>query len=84
MHIWEYLKICRVLDLSHVDPLSFNKREPTYIWEDILDQADATRNLSEMKRLEQLGIDGWEIASILHEEVDKKSTYTYYLKRLIE
>ena len=80
MQKWEYKKISRELDLSKVDPMDLGPGAAYYEWQDL---NDADRFLDEMRRLRQLGNEGWELVSVLREKSDRKFTDTYYLKRLL-
>ena len=85
MQKWEYKKISRQLNLSTTEPLKLGPASgPVYIWDDIVDEEDTNRYTDEMRRLKQLGNEGWELVSVLIENSARKFTYNYYLKRPTE
>lgn len=82
MQKWEYMKIWREMDFTGFEPMALGPAHgPVYIWKDIYDEKDTTRYTDEMNRLHILGKQGWELVSVLYEEVGRKHTYTYFLKR---
>ena len=84
MQKWEYTKLRRHLNLSTAPLKSKPETGTMFMWEDIQDEQDTNRYMDEIGRLKQLGNEGWELVSVLTEHGDRKFTYTYYLKRLIE
>ncbi len=84
MQKWEYRIIWREMDFANIDPMMLGPGAgPVFIWKDILDDKDSSKYLCEMRRLRQLGNEGWELVSVLHEIIGEKHTYTYYLKRAL-
>jgi hypothetical protein len=81
MQKWEYKKIYFELDLSKTDAMTLGPGSAYYEWQD-LDGAD--RFTDEMRRLRQLGNEGWELVAILHKEAGRKFTDVYYFKRPVE
>ncbi len=83
MQKWEYKQISRVMDFTDVDSMMLGPAYgPVDVWEDLPD-GDLDRLLPEMRRLRRLGEEGWELTSVLHDVVERKHTWTYYLKREI-
>ncbi len=81
MQKWEYKKIWREMDFTGFDTILLSPGfGPMFIWKDLLTD-DTNRFAEEIRRLDQLGQEGWELAAVMHEESGRTFTDTYYLKR---